>query len=105
MSPGAGYDRGLFRGIARYAQHYGSWVFLPFWNSVECRKRCPWELDIQSSRLKCGRNRSKSMTHELKRLGVTGIIGRLVSPAIIEAIFALNLPAIGLDLTDETTRQ
>ena len=27
MSPGVGYDRGLLRGIARYARNHGPWVF------------------------------------------------------------------------------
>jgi DNA-binding LacI/PurR family transcriptional regulator len=37
----------------------------------------------------------------MKHLGVTGVIGRLFATEIIEAIFALNLPAIGMDLSDE----
>ena len=41
------------------------------------------------------------MAHEMERLGVTGVIGRLLTPEIIEAIFALNLPTIGMDLSDE----
>lgn len=96
MNPGAGYERGVFRGIARYARHYGSWVFLPFWEQQGMSKVMPME-----TRLSHGRVRSKPMTHELKRLGVTGIIGRLVASEVIEAIFALNLPAIGMDLDDE----
>jgi LacI family transcriptional regulator len=101
MSPGAGYDRGLFRGIARYARHYGSWVFLPFWEQDGMARVLPLEVDIESLRLRRGGSRSKSMTQVLRRLDVTGVIGRLASPEIIEAIFALNLPTIGMDLSDE----
>lgn len=101
MSPSAGYERGLFRGIAQYARHYGSWVFLPFWEQRGMPQSSPLEMDLELSRKKRGLSRSKSMTHEMKRLGVTGVIGRLVAPDIIEAVFALNLPAIGMDLTDE----
>jgi LacI family transcriptional regulator len=100
MTPGVGYELGLFRGIARYARHYGSWVFLPFWEQGGMAKAMPSE-PIMSIRLKREGNRSKSMVHEMKRLGVTGVIGRLLSPEIIDAIFALNLPTIGMDLNDE----
>jgi LacI family transcriptional regulator len=101
MSPGAGYDRGLFRGIAQYARHYGPWVFLPYWEQRGMLQAMAVELDVEASRLKRRRNRSRSMTQEMDRLGVTGVIGRLLTPEITEAIFALDLPAIGLDLTDE----
>ena len=70
-------------------------------NSAELPRAVPLELDVQSSRLKRGCDRSKSMTQEMKHLGVTGVIGRLFATEIIEAIFALNLPAIGMDLSDE----
>jgi LacI family transcriptional regulator len=101
MSPGAGYERGLFHGIARYARHYGSWVFLPFWEQGGMAKIFPLEVDIETLRRKRGSNRSKSVAQSLKRLEVTGFIGRLVSPEIVDAVFSLNLPAIGMDLSDE----
>jgi LacI family transcriptional regulator len=101
LSPGAGYDRGLFHGIARYVRHYGSWTFLPFWEQRGMPHALPLELDIESARLKCGRDQSKSITHEIKHLGVTGVIGRLVAPELIAAICALNLPAVGMDLSDD----
>jgi LacI family transcriptional regulator len=101
MSPGAGYERGLFRGIARYAQHYGSWVFLPFWEQGGMAKVLPLEVDIETTRLKSDRSKSKSIAHVLERLEVTGVIGRLVSREIIDAVFSLKLPTIGMDLSDE----
>lgn len=100
MSPGAGYDRGLFRGIARYARHYGPWVFLPFWEQTGMEGVVPWEPTL-SIRMKRGADRSPSMVNEMKRLGATGVIGRLLSPEVIDAIFALDLPTVGMDLTDE----
>ena len=48
MSPGAGYDRGLFRGIARYARHYGSWVFSAYWEQRGMPQAVLLELDVQS---------------------------------------------------------
>jgi LacI family transcriptional regulator len=101
MSPGAGYERGLFRGIARYAQHYGSWVFLPFWEQGGMAKVLPLEVDIETTRLKSDRSKPKSIAHVLKRLEVTGVIGRLVSREITDAVFSLKLPTIGMDLSDE----
>ncbi len=101
MSPNAGYERGLFRGIAQYARHNGSWVFLPFWEQQGMPQAVPLELDIKLSRWKRGPRRSKSMTETFRELGVTGVIGRLFAPDIIEAIFSLKLPTIGMDLTDE----
>jgi LacI family transcriptional regulator len=101
MNPGAGYERGLFRGIARYAQHYGSWVFLPSWEQRGISNTALWEQHGRAPRRKRGGDRFKSTVQQIKRLGVTGIIGRLTSPEIIEAIFALALPAVGMDLTDQ----
>lgn len=63
-------------------------------------KTMPWEW-VMSFDLKQSRNRSKSIAREMKRLGITGVIGRLLSSEIVEAIFALNLPTIGMDLSDE----
>jgi LacI family transcriptional regulator len=100
MNPAAGYERGLFRGIARFAQHYGSWVFLPFWEQGDMAKAMPLEVDLETIRSKNSRNKSKSIAQVFKRLEVTGVIGRLVSSEIIEAIFGLNLPTIGMDLSD-----
>jgi LacI family transcriptional regulator len=101
MSPGQGYERGLFRGIARYAQHYGPWVFLPFWEQGIMEKVLPLGVDLEILRHKQERRRSKSLVQTLRRLEATGVIGRLVTPEIIEAIFALKLPTIGMDLSDE----
>lgn len=101
MSPGAGYDRGLFYGIARYARHYGPWVFLPYWEQRGIPKAMPFEMDVKVSRFKRIQRHSKSLVHQLEHLGATGVIGRLLTPELLEAIFTLNLPTIGLDLTDE----
>jgi LacI family transcriptional regulator len=102
LHPGAGYDRGIFRGIARYAQHYGPWVFLPFWDQGGMANVLPFEVDIETLRHKRGsRNKSKSFTQMLRRLDATGIIGRLILPEIIDAIFSLKLPTVGMDLSDE----
>jgi LacI family transcriptional regulator len=101
MSPGAGYERGLFRGIARYAQHYGPWVFLPIWEQGVIEKVLPLGVDLEILRQKRRRHESKSIAQALRRLEVTGVIGRLITPEIIEAIFSLNLPTVGMDLSDE----
>ena len=101
MNPGAGYDRGLLRGIARYARHYGPWVFLPYWEQPELPQAVPLDVDVRRPRLNRGRKHSKATTDEMKRLGATGVIGRLLTPEIVKAILALSLPAIGMDLSDE----
>ena len=103
LSPGAGYDRGLFRGIARYAGHYGPWIFLPFWEQRGMPQDLLMELDIQAASLRQKHRRPNSMAQTFKRLGVRGIIGRLAMPEIIEAVFALDLPTVGMDLSDEQT--
>jgi LacI family transcriptional regulator len=101
LIPGPGYERGLFHGIARYAQHYGPWVFLPFWEQGEMAKSLLYEVDLETLRRQRGSNKAKSIAQSLRRLEVTGVIGRLVSPEIIEAIFSLDLPTVAMDLSDE----
>jgi DNA-binding LacI/PurR family transcriptional regulator len=101
MDPGGGYERGLIRGIARYARHYGPWVFLPFWEQGVTEKVFSLGVDLEILRQKRGRHHAKSIAQMLRRLEVTGVIGRLVVPEIAEAILSLNLPTIGMDLSDE----
>jgi LacI family transcriptional regulator len=101
MSPAPGYDRGVFRGIARYAQHYGPWRFLPFWEQRGMEKALPLQIDLKTHRQNRGAGKSKSIAEALRQLEATGVIGRFLSPEVVEAIFALNMPTIGMDLSDE----
>jgi LacI family transcriptional regulator len=61
----------------------------------------PLQVDLKTLRHKRGGNKAKSIAQALQRLEVTGVIGRLLSPEIAEAILSLNLPTIGMDLSDE----
>jgi LacI family transcriptional regulator len=102
MSPHAGYDRGVLRGIARYARHYGPWVLLlsgdqpglPF-PGIESAVGASPKVGNHSKEGK----RSSSL--DLKNLGATGIIGRLYTPQIAKAVQGSGLPLIAMDLTEE----
>jgi LacI family transcriptional regulator len=101
MTPAPGYDRGLFRGIARYAQHYGPWTFLPFWEQDGMANVLPFQIDLKTFRHKRGGVKSKSIAQTLQQLRATGVIGRLFSPEFVDAVLSLNMPTIGMDLSDE----
>jgi LacI family transcriptional regulator len=102
MSPFAGYERALLRGIARFAQLHGPWAFylsgdhpampLP---RVESLSGAPVELR------RAPKGGSSRELPDLGRLGATGFIGRMQTPEIARAVLASGLPAIALDLSDE----
>jgi LacI family transcriptional regulator len=102
MSPGAGYDRGLLRGIARYARNHGPWVF--FLAGDQPGIPLPTVENIAVKLVKAegltGR-RGRNWPLNLKGLGATGFIGRLTNPRVSEAVLSSGLPAIALDLTDQ----
>lgn len=102
MSPHAGYDRGVLRGIARYARHHGPWALLL---SGE-QPGVPFPgIEGSANVLPAATTRAqppkRSTLLNLKKLGATGIIGRLYTPQIAEAVAASGLPLIAMDLTEE----
>jgi LacI family transcriptional regulator len=102
MSSLAGYERGLLRGIARYARFRGPWVFylsgdhpaLPL-PRMEAFGGLPFEIRSVSSK------RASRDLPDLRRLGATGFIGRIQTPAVAARVLDSGLPAIALDLTQE----
>jgi LacI family transcriptional regulator len=97
MSSGAGYERGLLRGIARYARHHGPWVF--FLAGEQPGVPLPTTEAYAHRRL--SQNGRPLPRLDLEGLGATGVIGRLHTPQIAEAVLASGLPVIAMDLTDE----
>ena len=71
-----GYGRGLLRGIVRYARVHGPWSFYV----------TPGDF-VQS-------------LPKMQQWGGTGIIARLETPQIAEAVLKTGLPAIALDLSE-----
>ncbi len=71
-----GYGRGLLRGIVRYARVHGPWLFYV----------TPGDF-VQS-------------LPKMQQWGGTGIIARLETPQIVEAVLKTGLPTIALDLSD-----
>lgn len=102
MSSFAGYERGLLRGIARYARFRGPWVFylsgdhpaLPL-PRMEAFGGLPFELRRVS-----GSRQDRSLP-DLGSLGAAGFIGRIQTPAIAATVLDSGLPAIALDLSEE----
>src|SRR3954447_9633049 len=75
-----GYGRDLLRGIVRYARLHGPWGFYVTPGDFEqvLPRMQPW--------------------------GGTGIIARVETPAVAQAILTSGLPTIALDLSDEQLR-
>jgi LacI family transcriptional regulator len=101
MSSSAGYDRGLLRGIARYAGHHGPWVTflagdqrgLPSPPIESVTHQSAWRSMLRSRRI--------SSSFNLRSLGATGVIGRLHPPQVAKAVLASGLPVVAMDLTEE----
>jgi LacI family transcriptional regulator len=71
-----GYGRGLIRGIVRYSRLHGGWAFYI----------APGDFE--------------QALPEMKQWGGTGIIARLETPRIAEAVLATGLPLVALDLSE-----
>jgi LacI family transcriptional regulator len=101
MSAGAGYDRGLLRGIARYIQHHSRWV--TFLDGYQRGLPAPPmdSITTQSTSLHAkSSKRSVISPPDFRALGATGIIGRLYPPSVADAVAASGLPVVAMDLTD-----
>jgi LacI family transcriptional regulator len=102
MSSGAGYDRGLLRGVARYVQHYGPWVvFLS--GDQRGLPSPPMEsvTNQAAAALTPRKGRRTAPSLDLRALGATGVIGRLYPPHVADAVLDSGLPVVAMDLTDE----
>jgi LacI family transcriptional regulator len=101
MSSSAGYERGLLRGIARYARNHEPWVFLLAGDQpgLPIPTLCG-DQQSRSSSNRTGRSR-RAPVLDLQGLGATGVIGRLTTLEIAETVLASGLPVIAMDLTDE----
>jgi len=101
MSPGGGYDRGLLRGIARFARNHGPWVFI-LAGDEPCMPMSMAAIAAVNSvkGVSLSSRCHDGLLLNLKKLGATGFIGRLNNPRVAEAVLASGLPAIAMDLTD-----
>jgi LacI family transcriptional regulator len=101
MSPFAGYERGLLRGIARYARLHGPWVF---YLSGEPGLPMPQLESFDGGLLPLRRISGGTREWEfpdLRAMGATGFIGRIQTPAVAKAVLKAGLPAIAMDLSEE----
>ncbi len=71
------YGRGVLRGIVRYARLHGPWAF--YVTPGDFEQALP----------------------EMKHWGGTGIIARIETPKVAEAILATGLPVVALDLSEK----
>lgn len=72
-----GYGRGVLRGIVRYARLHGPWAFYISPGNFE------------------------QVVPKIEQWGGTGIIARIETPEIGEALLSTKLPVVALDLTEE----
>jgi len=99
ISPSAGYERTLLRGIARYARLHGPWLLHlsghdpqpPLLHS-EQRSGLPLELQARG-------RRSRSALGDLRKLGIAGFIGRVLNAEAEVELLAQGVPAIVMDLS------
>jgi len=100
-SPFVGYLRGLMRGIARYARANGPWQF--FVSGLTPGVPMPASQTLGGGLLvsSLSGGRPAPLADQIERWGITGIIGRLSSPDVAQAILESGLPTVALDLTVE----
>jgi LacI family transcriptional regulator len=101
MSAMAGYDRGLLRGIAKYARFHGPWAFilsgdqpklpLPQAEGFESTMAIR-QITVQSGR---------RILPDLRRLDAAGFIGRIQTPEVARVVLDAGIPAIVLDLSED----
>jgi LacI family transcriptional regulator len=101
ISSGAGYDRGLLRGIARYARHCGPWVTFLAGDQRGLPSPPMESVTTQSAASTSSGSHRIASSLDLRALGATGVIGRLYPPHVAEAVAASGLPVVAMDLTDE----
>jgi LacI family transcriptional regulator len=99
MQPFAGFDRGLLEGIARYVRLHGPWLFclsaynpgIPMPDSDSIGAELLHTIPVSKA--------SRSTSLPLQRLGATGVIGRIQTPAITRTLLASGLPIVAVELT------
>ncbi len=101
MIPFAGYDRGLLQGIARYTQLHGPWVFCLSGDHPGVPMPRTESVNGEIFEVKLTSGFAHRTPFHLQRLGASGIIGRINTPAVARTLLASGLPVIAIDLTEE----
>ena len=101
MHPFAGYDRGLLEGMARYAQLHGPWIFCLAAEYPEVPSLDSDSVNGEMFLMDPGNRPSGKSRFSLSRLGASGVIGRIQTPAIARTLLASKLPIIAVDLTEK----
>jgi LacI family transcriptional regulator len=101
MHPFAGYDRGLMEGIARYAQLHGPWVFCLAAEYPEVPTLDSDSINGEMLAMQPVKQQPRQGSFSLSRLGATGVIGRIQTPAIARTLLSSGLPVISVDLTEK----
>jgi len=101
MIPFAGYDRGLLEGIARYAQLYGPWVFCLAGDHPGVPMPVSDSTSGEVLQVKSDSGSRRGAPLHLRRLGATGIIGRIQTSVIARTVLGSGLPLIAIDLSEK----
>ena len=101
LHPFAGFDRGLLEGIARYARLNGPWIFCFAGEYPEVPVIDSDSVYGGQYSLNLARQTVNKGAFSLSRLGASGIIGRIQTPAIARALLKANLPAVAVDLSQK----
>ena len=101
MIPFVGYDRGLLQGIARYTQLHGPWVFCLSGDHPAVPMPRVDSISGETIEVKVAPGSARRASFHLQRLGATGVIGRINTPAVARTLLASGLPVIAIDLTEE----
>ena len=94
LSPAAGYDRGLLRGIAATRI-----ITVPGCSSWRDQPGVPIPL-TEALPTQPG-NISRVSSLDLRGLKANGVIGRVETPKVAKAVLASRLPVVAMDLTDQ----
>lgn len=98
LNPLAGYDRQVLEGVVRYGRAHGPWIFHVA--GVEAGLPLP-SLEAVNGPLRRIVPVSEVVVRlpDLRRWGVTGIIGRLQSPRVAKTVVAAGVPLVAMNLS------
>lgn len=101
LSPSAGYERALLRGIARYARLHGPWLL--HLSGHDPQPPLLYSESLGSVPLESrGQSRpGRSELTDLRKLGAAGFIGRVLTKAAEDVLLEQGVPAIAMDLSAE----
>ncbi|MFI4874821.1 MAG: hypothetical protein ACIALR_05770, partial [Blastopirellula sp. JB062] len=102
-----GYDRAILRGIARYSQLHGPWLFYVSNDLPGLPEALPeMFISYDDKRIYAATSqRTQIRAVDFRRWGIAGVIGRLQTIGIAKHIERARLPMVAMDLSRQQSEK